>query len=265
MAERATGPCAAWISADDVFDCAPCSSIDVGLRDAALAARVADAASELLYHASGRQFPGVCSMVVRPCRTSWCSPHVADDGTLQVGGCGCAPASHCGCPEPSSIVLPGPIIAVGEVKIDGVVLAASNYRVDEWKWLVRLDDEAWPTCQDLAAPTTDDNTFQVTYTRGTTPPESGVLAATDLACELYRGCKGEDCRIPQRVTNVVRQGVSMQFVSPAEIGVDKYGNFRTGLRTVDTFLAAFGRGGSRRRRGAIASPDIGPSVRRTAT
>lgn len=256
------GPCAPWITADDVFDCAPCSNIANGSRDAAMAARAADAASELLYEATGRRWPGVCTVTVRPCRTSSCW-----HGGAYAGGCGCGASSplSCGCGGLSEIRLPGPVISIDEVLVDGDVIASGGYRVDNWSNLVRLGGESWPSCQDLSLAATEDRTFQVTYRRGRTPPELGLFAATDLACEMYRGAKGEDCRLPQKVTNVVRQGVSMQFVKPAEIGLTKDGEIKTGIANVDLFIAAFGRGGARRRRGSVASPDIGPSVRRVGT
>lgn len=245
------GPCEEWILPTDIFDCAPCSTIDSAARDMALAARAATAATEFLYYATARRFPGLCESRVRPCGTCRCGSH--------------AWPRTCGCPEPPSIRLPGPVRGIIGVLVDGVAVARTAYRVDNLSLLVRLDDEAWPSCQDLAAATTELNTFEVHYLRGTAPPEMGEIAANDLGCEMYRGMKGEDCRLPQKVVNVVRQGVSMQFVKPAEIGLTEKGELKTGIASVDLFVATFGMGGARRRRGSISSADIGPSVRRVGT
>lgn len=251
------GPCEAWIDADAVFDCTPCA--DIELPDNTLAALAANAASELLYYWSGRRFPGICDATVRPCRTSPCwGTQVLEGGTiLDTGSCGCGAASRpsCGCPEPSWVRLPGRVVEVSEVLVDGAVVDPGVYRVDEHRRLVRTDGGTWPTCQDIGAATTEANTFQITYTRGSAPPNSGVLAAKALACQLYKGCSGGDCAIPAKVTNVVRQGVSMQFVRPQEVGL-KDGLVVTGLEAVSLFLAAF----PARRRASIASPDVGATV-----
>mgnify|MGYP001569968968 CR=1 FL=1 len=267
-ASLGVGLCDNWILPSEVFGCAPCSSIVTANQDELIAARAATATSEMLFVLTGRQFPGLCDVTIRPCRSSSCWSVPRTTGYWPVGECTCGASSWdaCGCGGLSQIRLPGRVRGVIEVRVDGAVIPAADYRVDDWKWLVRLDDLSWPSCQDLSAdPLTEVDTFQVRYVRGTPPPESGVLAAQRYACELYRGLTGEECRIPQKVTNIVRQGVSMQFIKPAEIGVTANGEVKTGIAEVDMFLATFGRGGRRRRRGSIASPDVGPLARRVGT
>ncbi len=62
------------------------------------------------------------------------------------------------------------------------------------------------------------------------------------------------------MTQLVRQGTTMQLIRPTDIGLDSQGRVKFGLPETERFLAAFGRGG-RSRRGTVASPDVGPSVR----
>lgn len=262
------GPCAPWIEPDDVFACGACAQIAVEDQDADLAELVVQAASEWLYFVTGRRFNGGCETIVRPCGESSCWPPVQtlDSGFVIVptGDCGCGSTSWdtCSCPSVATLRLPGPAMEITEILIDGAVLAPSTYRLDERRYLVRLDGGQWPFCQNLAAdPETDTATFSVEYVRGTGPGALGELAARELACHLYRGCSGDaDCDVPVRVTNLVRQGVTMQFVRPDEIGVTDDGRVKTGLENVQLFLAAFPP--ARRGKPSIASPDIGRAVRR---
>ena len=242
------GPCDDWLMPDDVFACGPCSSILDADRDHAMAARVVTAATEFYWTHSGRQFSGLCDVTVRPC----CQHDFCD-------------RPRCGCPDVPMLRLPGPVRGVIQVLEDGAVLSPAAYRVEQYRWLVRLDGGQWRACQDQTAdPTTDDHTLQIRYVKGTEPPALGVAAASELACELYRACTSdEDCAIPSRVTNMTRQGVSLQLVQPAELGIDANGNVATGLATGARFLATYP-GNKGRARPGIASPDVMPAVRRVS-
>src|SRR5438128_508567 len=80
------------------------------------------------------------------------------------GGCGCL----------STVRLSGyPVREVSEVKIDGDVVDPSEYRLDGWQDLVRMDDPGppvrkrrWPHSQNLALDDDQPNTFSVTYSHG---------------------------------------------------------------------------------------------------
>lgn len=237
MAAPTNGPCADWIDAEDVFDCGPCASLAV--ENAALAAEVATAASRMLWLRSHKRYPGVCSQTVRPCRRcdSWDQPvWWGSMWTPAWGTCGCgAPTGRsCGCGGQAELTLGyEPLIAVSQVKVDGAVLAPTAYRVDDYRWLVRLDGEPWPMCQDVALADTQPDTFSVTFTWGRAVPEAGVLAAKALACELYQACTGGECRLPSRTRAVARQGVELLFHDPIElIEAGLYG-----IPEIDAFLA----------------------------
>jgi len=239
------GPCDDWITDEDVFACGPCAEILESDRNYALAQTLAHAASEFYWTHSGRQFSGLCEETLRPCCRPTCT------------------TAMCGCPDPIMISLPRPLRGVLEVLQDGQVVPPTSYRIDQSRWLVRTDNLPWPSCQNLRAAPTEVNTFQVRILRGTLPPTMGVLAAREFACELYQGCTGGDCTLPTRVTNVARQGVTMQFIRPEEVGLDGTGKIRTGLRVGQLFLATYP-GNKGRARPTIASPDSVSSVWRVS-
>lgn len=202
--------CSPWVTVDDVAACCEKVEFACDLEE------TAQAASEILYILSGRQFPGTCEATVRPC-----------------GPCGCH--DRCSC-RPSQIVLePQPAVAVTQVLIDGEILPETEYRLDPGSRLVRLNGETWPCCQDLSLPSTEEETYEIEFTYGQVPPVAGKRAAEILACELAKSCTpGTECRLPARVTSITRQGVSMALLDPQDFLNDG----RTGLYDIDLFLRA---------------------------
>lgn len=258
-APGSSGPCGAWPA---ILTCPTGSYSPTGDGGVADAVQVA---TDILWMLSGQQF-GVCQVSVRPCRTDLyvgplpysTGPEPLFDGSRWLNVCGHTPGA-CGCTEVPEVSLsPAPVVAILEVLIDGEVLDASSYRVDNGHLLVRTDGERWPACQDLAADVDEENTWQVTYTYGLTVPTAGQYAVGDYACELLKGWNGEECALPQRVTDITRQGVSMTVLDSQ----DFLDNFLTGLASVDRWLRAVNPHGLMRRP-AIYSPDR-PPPRRSA-
>jgi hypothetical protein len=262
-ATETTGPCDLWINPTDVFDLSPASSILAADRDMDLADLCAQAASRILFVLSRERYPGICRHVVRPCRQSsaWWYPAYWSGWNDSWGACGCPTPMQCGCGNPGGILLGAePVLGVTEVLIDGAAVAAANtWRVDDGRWLVRLDGQGWPTAQNLALATTEVGTFQVTFFSGRTPPADGILAAKRLAGDLYSGASGGDCAMPANLTSRVRQGDTIEFT--AEPGADLMSGLLS-LRECDVFLAAEYH--SRRNgQATTVSPDAMPAVRRT--
>ena len=162
-------------------------------------------ASRILFLKTCRRYPGECEVELRPCDPCRaCSP----------GCCGC---TYTFIP----LAGPYPVIDVLEVKIDGVAIPVSSFRVDEYSRLVRTDGDYWPRSQNLNRDPDDplqERTFVVRYTTGRAVPEDLEYAAALLAGELKRACGGSvvSC-LPDRVTSVVRDGVSFDLVDPSEI------------------------------------------------
>lgn len=247
------GPCEAW----------PVRWIcDVSCESPAVTAQAVEVATEVVWALSGRQF-GLCTVTLRPCRrdcgdypwpsggysewagSSWISPSLVSGQWFNVvcGRC----TGDCTCSSISEIVLPAPVHDVVQVKIDGVVVSGSEYRLDDNRLLVLLDDE-WPRCNDLNLPDTEPNTWSVTARYGLEVPAGGAWAVGELACELIRAGNGEDCRLPRNVTQLVRQGVTIQFPSLSDL----LDGGRTGLYLVDQFVATWNPGGLRRRSGVYS-------------
>lgn len=198
-------------------------------------------ATEVLWALSGRQF-GSCPQTVRPCgrpvgqtyRTygvwtdgyndgaiapTWV-PWVDADGAWRNCGCG----AGCSCAPSSQVWLPGPIPAGGitEVRVDGVVIPASQYRLDiaDGKyWLVGQEGRIWPECQDFNAPS-GVGVFQVTYAPGTPLPEGAKIAAGRLACEFAKLCLGQACALSGAATSITRDGVTYEVLTPSDL-IDK--------------------------------------------
>ena len=66
-----------------------------------------------------------------------------------------------------------------------------------------------------------------------------------------------ECRLPRRVTQITRQGVTAMVLDPMSF----LNEGKTGLYLCDAFLAAVNPG-KLRRRATLASPDISRRVRR---
>lgn len=234
-----------------------------------VAQRCVNTAAEVLYALSGRQF-GLCELTVRPCRIGCCSPcnggaapfwnsswggfpwvPVLAGGqwtNVSCGRCG----DDCSCTRVCETILPGPIDSVTEVKIDGEVVDAGTYRVDNRQQLVRIGDDCWPICQDMSQPDTEDGTWSVTYLRGKPLPASGANALGVFACELCKACIGDKtCALPDRVTSITRQGVTFQMPDP----YDFIQNGRTGVYAVDLWLQAINPK-MRVRQAGVYSPDF---------
>jgi hypothetical protein len=148
------------------------------------------------------------------------------------------------------VLLPGPVGGIVEVLIDGVVVPSSNYRVDNTNRLVAQFDQVWPSCQDMTLPETEDGTFSVQYWRGFAPNALTNYAAGVLAAEFYKACTGDKgCRLPSGVTQITRQGVTM------EIQTGLWQGGWTGLREVDAVISTFNPYGLRAQT-VITSPDM---------
>lgn len=252
--------CQPWATIEDLDACCQSTATDEQ-KTAAI-----QAASELLYALSGRQFSGSCSETVRPCsggaafpgfswaRWSYPSYPVLSGGTwLNIGpACGCHIAWDCACSGIPQVNLGrSDVTEILAVNIDGVTLSAANYRLDHGRWLVRTDGSQWPCCQNLSKDIGETGTWYIELLHGVAPPQAGVNAVTKLGCELAKACVGADCDLPERVTTVVRQGVSMLLLDPQTFLSDG----RTGLYEVDLFLAAVNPHGLARRASAW-SPEV---------
>lgn len=242
MTAPATGTCEPWATEADL--CSPCNDYEVL---GPIAGDMLQAASDILFELSGRQFPGECERTIRPCARRRYGNQPIDGGPpgwhKGWGWCGCG-GDACSCGGLYQVELGAyPITEVTQVKVDGVVLSPSLYRVDDYRTLVRLQDPdgsnpGWPRTQLLDRPDTAEDTWSVTFRWGRPVPPAGVRAAAVLACELALSCDPENadkCRLPKNVTSVTREGVTI-VMSPSDF-LDAQG--KTGLYEVDLFIRAY--------------------------
>ena len=98
---------------------------------------------------------------------------------------------------------------------------------------------------------------EVTYTYGSPPPQAGRAAARLLATELVKLYENDDtCALPQRVTSIVRQGVTYTVLDNQDF-IDE---LKTGIYAVDLFLRV-ANPDKARARSRVFSPDV-PRARR---
>jgi hypothetical protein len=129
--------------------------------------------------------------------------------------------------EVEAIDLPGPVGAVTEVVVDGVVLDALAYRVEDGRYLVRLDSHPWPE-------SSGDN-FRVTYLNSYPVDEMGAHAAGIMANEWLKAItrSKDKCRLPSNATNVARQGITI------EVATGMFPEGVTGMPEIDAYLMLF--------------------------
>jgi len=239
----------------DYAACTDC--FDFGRLGKADQAKFERMAGEFLWEWTDRVF-GLCEVSVRPCSSGcegarrWTSSfwgrgpfpwtgHISTGSwvPMLIGGkwynvtCGCLSSCSCAIEGPKSLALPGPVNQIVEVKIDGEVVPPEAYTVMYGRMLVRTDGERWPSCQNLLAPSTEEDTFEVTYMRGVPVPVPGQLAAGILASEFAKAaCNDRGCALPKRVQQIVRQDVTVTLM-------DDFANLKeggTGIWFIDQWV-----------------------------
>lgn len=158
------------------------------------------------------------------------------------------PDGRCNCqPDQMKVLsLPGPVISVDEVEINGVPLDPSTYWVRNKRWLTRSDGQNWALTQDLTQPDGSQNTWSVSFTHGVEVPPGGDIAAGTLACELAKAWAGDNtCALPQRMQTISREGVTIMM--PREVmgrggavssrnAADQLPKSNTGIWAIDSWV-----------------------------
>lgn len=261
MTSPIEGPCEAWVTTQDL-ELTPGFDPDNQIEPLILSEAV-DTASLLLYELSGRQYSGLCEITVRPTHTATCMDFLGYFGWSSNYPLPLYPLLNtCNCHNLQEIDLGAyPLYSITYVKIDGVTLSSSAYRIDDFRHLVRIDGSTWPTSQDLSLASTAANTFEVKFKYGRTVSATAKRAAGRLAMELAKAYSGQKCKLPERMQTMSREGVTVQFVAD---NFEYFTSRKTGIYEIDIFLSAInpkGRVGS----AVIMSPDIEPSTRRVGT
>lgn len=230
------------------------SQLSVGERDNA-----ARLVSDILWVLTNRQWPGVCPRTVRPriecSRSGYCQP-VWRYITGPADRCYRCPAAH----TSDTLRLPGPVDAVTQILVDGVVLAASAW-AGQGNRVIRIDGKPWPSGNDLTrlpatvAPPGDIPAWSVTYDWGALPPAGGVLAVETLYREVALAMLGSDkCRLMwgANMTSLNRRGVTITFESIADVMAKGL----TGIDEVDLWVTVARGGGWRPRKARVIRADM---------
>lgn len=251
------GPCSPWINGDDIAAC----GADLGLgSDTWLLDDVAFASAALLYELTARLFAGVCEQTARPCADActcfgfspslglgqwawgWLPGQGGVGGWWWTDDCG----NQCGCGVLSRVLLSGyPVRKIEEVKIGGVPLlefdadsGLRNWRLDYRRYLTRMstpeETVMWPACQNLGLDDDQPGTFSIRYKWGQDVPALGRAAAAQLGRELWLACNGKDCKLPNKVTKIVRAGITMDRLLTV---ADSFRAGSTGIQLVDAWIA----------------------------
>ena len=229
------GLCTAW---EPIWPC------DIPASSSAVTGSALQMASEVLWGLTARRF-GLCSVTLRPCRKD-CTGIVTSDSyptPMLISGswynitCGSGCGDDCSCVSVSEVILPGPVYEVTEVKIDGVILTKDvDYRLDDFRRLVRLGGPVWPLCNDLNLADTEINTWSVTFDQGEAVPTLGKVAVGILANEFTKMLVCDNtCALPKPVQSLSRQGINLTFLDPNEV----FASGRTGLYVPDIFISTY--------------------------
>lgn len=243
-----------------------------------------EAASEVLYNLTGRQFKGLCRATIRPGHESCscggsCAAHAW--GWPLWGGFGFYGSGWYGGYSPwlggvqegpvntllcaSEIDLGHEARSVESIKIDGVEIDPTTWRLDPLGKLVRQPNASgipltWPCCQRVDLPSGQPGTFEIRYVYGVDPPASVVMAVNVLAGQLWLATNGSgQCKLPTHVQTMTRQGVTATFVTDVTVILDR--GF-TGISTIDLVIQAFNPNHVTRR-ARVISIDVEPNRRMT--
>jgi hypothetical protein len=223
-----------WIGLEDLADEDP-SGVLCPLPDSiseVAAESAIEIASAVLYEVTGRRWSGLGSVVVRPVAEDTSTKFLVPGWNESWGSYD----SSLGSCIPTDTLDLGffPVVEISRVRVNGAVVPASNYQLQQRRFLVRVDGGTWPCDQDISLPPTAPDTFAVDIVHGIEPPEAGKHACSVYAAELAKSFCNLDCALPQRTQYMTRQGVSTILMDP--LNVIERGMI--GLPTVDAWVRA---------------------------
>ena len=129
------------------------------------------------------------------------------------------------CGTPSAIRLRNtPALKIEYVSYRDEILDPSTYSLVNRAILSPADYHHWDLCQGV----------KVRYRFGQPPPVSGRRAAKYLADQFVKSWSGSACKLPQRMTSITREGVSMTVLDTQ----DFLDQGKTGVYEIDLFLRA---------------------------
>jgi hypothetical protein len=146
-----------------------------------------------------------------------------------------------------------PVRAVTAVTVGGTPVDPDGYWLTGNRFLERHAGYGWDLCA-------GGRHLTVSYEYGAEPPDAGKAAAARLAAELAKAAAGAQSALPGYITQRVRQGETISYVSAAAL----FDKGRTGLADVDLWLATVNPAGLRRR-SRVWTPETDPHYRTVPT
>lgn len=185
----------------------PVPLVDYGGEDYCVNGCVIDADTDVELLESASELAGTILRTLSGNRVGLC-----EDTLRPLSECGvCRGFCRCGSGDRIRVLSSvGPVVEVTEVKVDGAVVDAGEYRFyPSSQLLYRVPPDVWPTRDVKWADCDDDGTMCVTATIGSEPDAWALNVHAELTCELLKSCNGEDCRLPKNATTISGQGVTV--------------------------------------------------------
>ena len=202
---------------------------DTAFPESQYAQMAVEYATYVLYRLTAEKFAGIATATdtyVSDSRTATLADPVSTSALQNIPAIGIPDRIQ----YPQRLYLRGtPVHEVTSVKYGDKLLDDEDYALYNRRFLKLRNGVQWDYFCDQKGIT-------VTYSYGMMPPKAGVLAAQTLANELLilmgEGRSGAECRIPERVRSVSREGLSFDMVDPQEFMDDG----RTGIWEIDLFI-----------------------------
>jgi hypothetical protein len=211
---------------------------DLDTPSSPYAGEAVQAASYILWQLSGRKFSGVQTITEIYRQTSLSS--IATTPVSVSGGMTNRPCTSCGGTH-TLWLRNRPVSGIVQMKSGETEIDPGTYLLLDGNRLIPSSPYACWGHGDIT----------ITYTHGIEVPSAGKLAARELANQIIYAVTGSDqCRLPDRVTSISRQGVSWTIIDPQ----DFLDQGRTGLYLVDLFIKTVNPTGARVR-SRVFSPD----------
>lgn len=226
---------AAWITKNDLEDS---TNVEAG--------EAAAAASLIMYQLSGRKYNGsfeVTEFYERPADcTGFNMNRVLQAARDRYSGAGGCFAHRRG----RLRLRRTPVTAVAQLIVgfetERRIVSPTEYQVVDYTYLRPKLGASWTPCSNV----------EVKYTGGAPVPESGLRAARLLGNELLKArCGDTSCMLPDRVTSISRQGVSITVLDAQDFLKEG----RTGIYEVDLFLKSVNPDNARKR-ARVFTPDL---------
>lgn len=217
------------------------TSADLSSPAEPLAEDAASAASWILYRLSGQRYPGIrytTEWYGYDHVNCWCSSNPEADFSLRAHDIVTLPTQQT---QTQLRLRHKPVQSIINVTDATGVLDESLFDLVNDAYLIKSDRSGWDFSSGI----------EVKYKYGTPPPPMGRNAAIRLGNELLSlYTNSSSCQLPERVTSVSRQGMSMTILDPQ----DFINEGRTGIYEIDMFLAVANPSGAKKR-AKVFSPD----------